>query len=117
MTENGISRLYYSIGEVSRQLGLDQHVLRYWETEFRQLAPRKNRTGKRLYRENDIQLLKRIKWLLYVEKHTIEGARQKLKSAHSEVEAEIQDQGDRKLRDSLRETRQGLIELKEILNR
>ena len=67
MTEDGIQKLYYSISEVSQALGIDQHVLRFWETEFKELAPRKNKAGNRLYKESDLQLLKRIKQLLYEE--------------------------------------------------
>ncbi len=73
-----IKRLYYSIGEVSSMLELEPHVLRYWETEFEQLAPKKNRAGRRTYTEEDIALLQKIVHLLKVDKYTIEGARQVL---------------------------------------
>lgn len=78
MEKRTIKRLYYPIAEVSRITGLKPHVLRYWETEFRELRPAKNRAGNRIYRKNDIRLLFLIKRLLYYEKYTIEGARQKL---------------------------------------
>lgn len=79
LSDQEIPKLYYSIGEVSRLTQVDTHVLRYWETEFRDLAPRKNRNGKRLYRETDVKTVLRIKELLYTQRFTIEGARKKLR--------------------------------------
>jgi len=79
MPREAIKKLYYSIGEVSEATDLKQYVLRYWESEFPQLSPAKNRAGNRTYREKDIELVNFIKTLLYNKKYTIEGARQKLK--------------------------------------
>ena len=73
-----IKKLYYSIGEVSKMTELKAYVLRYWETEFKQLKPPKNRAGNRTYRQSDIDLILHIKDLLYTEKFTIEGARNQL---------------------------------------
>jgi DNA-binding transcriptional MerR regulator len=70
--------MYYSISEVCHETGLEQHVLRYWETEFPQLRPKKNRAGNRAYRSKEIKLIKFIKYLLYHEKFTIQGAKKKL---------------------------------------
>ena len=70
-----IKKLYYSIGEVSIMVNLKSYVLRYWETEFKQLNPPKNRAGNRTYRQKDIDLIIKIKDLLYNKKFTIEGAR------------------------------------------
>ena len=70
-----IKKLYYSIGEVSKMVNLKSYVLRYWETEFKQLKPPKNRAGNRTYRQKDIDLIVKIKDLLYNKKYTIEGAR------------------------------------------
>jgi DNA-binding transcriptional MerR regulator len=78
MSTAGIKKLYYSIGEVAQLTGLDQHVLRYWETEFEGLHPNKNRGGRRIYTEQDIALVRRIQQLLRDEKYTIEGAKQVL---------------------------------------
>jgi len=75
-----IKKLYYSIGEVSKMTELKAYVLRYWETEFKQLKPPKNRAGNRTYRQNDIDLILFIKDLLYNKKFTIEGARTQLSS-------------------------------------
>jgi len=69
-----IKKLYYSIGEVSKLTELKPYVLRYWETEFKQLAPPKNRAGNRTYRQKDIDIILQIKDLLYNRKFTIKGA-------------------------------------------
>jgi DNA-binding transcriptional MerR regulator len=73
-----IKKLYYSISEVSRITSLKAYVLRYWETEFAELQPKKNRAGNRTYNLDDIKLIFLIKRLLYEDKYTIEGARQRL---------------------------------------
>lgn len=75
-------KLYFKIGEVSDLLGVEPYVLRYWEGEFPSLSPKKSGTGHRLYRRKDVELLLRIKHLLYEKRFTIEGARQWL---HSET--------------------------------
>lgn len=76
--QNSIKKLYYSIGEVSKITDLKQYVLRYWETEFTQLNPNKNKAGNRIYRQKDIDLILIVKDLLYKRKFTIEGARHEL---------------------------------------
>ncbi len=73
-------KLYFKIGEVAEILGVEPYVLRYWESEFPQLAPKKSGTGHRLYRRKDVELLLRIKHLLYEKRFTIEGARQSLQA-------------------------------------
>ena len=73
-----VKKLYYSIGEVSRLTNLKAYVLRYWESEFSQLNPPKNRAGNRTYRQRDIDLIIKIKSLLYDKKYTIEGAKRSL---------------------------------------
>ncbi|NNF58722.1 MAG: MerR family transcriptional regulator [Rhodothermaceae bacterium] len=78
MKTDTIKKLYYSISEVSEITGLKAHVLRYWETEFEQLRPKKNRAGNRTYTARDIEIVERIQHLLRDEKYTIEGARQAL---------------------------------------
>jgi DNA-binding transcriptional MerR regulator len=79
MKSTSIKKLYYSISEVSRITGLEQYVLRYWETEFPELKPAKNRAGNRIYTNKDIKLIMHIKQLLRDEKYTIEGAKQVMK--------------------------------------
>jgi DNA-binding transcriptional MerR regulator len=82
----GIKKLYYSISEVSKITDLEQYVLRYWESEFEQLKPQKNRAGNRVYGNKDIKLILHIKHLLREERYTIEGAKQILKSWTAELE-------------------------------
>ena len=84
MRNDGIKKLYYSIGEVSQAAGLETHVLRYWETEFDQLKPRKNRAGRRIYTDEDIVVVHRIQHLLRVERYTIEGARQVMRRSRGD---------------------------------
>lgn len=79
MNTKPIKKLYYSISEVAEKTELKPYILRYWETEFAELRPSKNRAGNRIYKEKDIQLIMEIKELLYTKKFTIEGARNFLK--------------------------------------
>ena len=83
MEARDIKKLYYSISEVSEITDLKQYVLRYWETEFDQLKPNKNRAGNRSYRSHDIDIILNIKTLLYDRKFTIKGARQYLSKSNS----------------------------------
>jgi DNA-binding transcriptional MerR regulator len=73
-----IRKEYYSIGEVCDLVDLKPHVLRYWESQFPPLSPSKNRAGNRVYQRKEIRLIILVKRLLYDEKYTIEGARQKV---------------------------------------
>lgn len=79
--ENPVSydRLYYRIGEVSRITGLKPHVLRYWESEFKVIKPHKGGSLQRLYRKKDLDLILKIKKLLYEEGFTIAGAKKKIR--------------------------------------
>jgi len=70
---------YYRIGEVSRITGVKPYVLRYWESEFRWMAPAKSRSKQRLYRQRDIEVIQLIKTLLYEKRFTIAGARKRLR--------------------------------------
>lgn len=69
---------FFSIGEVCALTDLKPHVLRYWESQFRFLNPAKNRSGNRVYKAREVELIMLVKHLLYTEKYTIEGARQRL---------------------------------------
>ena len=73
-------KLYFRIGEVGDLVGVEPHVLRYWETEFPSVGPKKSDTGHRMYRRKEVEQLLTIKYLLYEKKFTIEGARQYLVS-------------------------------------
>jgi DNA-binding transcriptional MerR regulator len=73
-------RLYYKIGEACKALGIQPYVLRYWETEFPALSPSKSRSGQRVYSEKELEIIRRIKELLYEEGYTIAGAKKKLEA-------------------------------------
>jgi DNA-binding transcriptional MerR regulator len=81
-----LRKAYYSIGEVCDLTDLKPHVLRYWETQFDALHPTKNRAGNRVYRPREVELVLLVKHLLYEEKFTIDGARQKLRELRKEGE-------------------------------
>ena len=83
-------KLYFKIGEVSELLGVEPYVLRYWETEFKDISPVKSRTNQRLYKKKDVELLLKIKKYLYEERFTIDGARKRLKSEKGRVEVEAE---------------------------
>lgn len=74
-------KLYYKIGEVSKITGVKPHVLRYWESEFREIKPYKSQSLQRLYRKRDIELIFKIKKLLYEDLFTISGAKRKIKDS------------------------------------
>lgn len=76
-------KLYYRIGEVAGIVGVEPHVLRYWETEFPSIRPQKSRSGQRVYSRRDVDKLLRVKELLYAQRFTIAGARQRLKDLGS----------------------------------
>jgi DNA-binding transcriptional MerR regulator len=73
-------KLFFKIGEVCELVDVQPHVLRYWESEFPMLAPQKNKAGQRVYRRKDVEIVVRIRELLYDEKFTIAGAKRKLAS-------------------------------------
>jgi DNA-binding transcriptional MerR regulator len=88
--KEGTGKLYYSISEVSELVNVKAHVLRYWETQFKMLHPRKNRAGNRSYRIKDVKMALRIKKLLYDEGFTIAGARRKLLDERKSGEAQTE---------------------------
>jgi len=112
-------KLYYSIGEVSDLLKVKPHVLRYWESQFPVLSPKKNRAGNRTYRVRDIKLLLAIQTLLYDRKYTIAGARRKLKEFNNDPSV-IAEQlnipfADPEKRRILESLRNDLLELEELV--
>ena len=116
MEARDIKKLYYSISEVSEITGLKQYVLRYWETEFSQLKPGKNRAGNRIYRSHDVDTIMEIKSLLYNRKFTIKGAIQRLKYPSEEPSQLIEKKNILKLSNSidiqtLKKLKQGLDDL------
>jgi len=107
-------RVYYSIGEVCDLTGLKPHVLRYWETQFEVMNPTKNRAGNRVYRPKDIDLIFLVKRLLYEEKYTIEGARQRLLEMRQE--GALDDEKHEVLGpEFLAEMKRELLDLREML--
>lgn len=78
MPQENPDKLYYRIGEVETLTGVPAYILRYWESEFQLLRPKKNPAGQRLYRKRDLELVTRIKTLLYEDRLTLEGARKRL---------------------------------------
>ncbi len=117
MKPKPIKKLYYSISEVSKLTSLKPYVLRYWETEFSELRPAKNRAGNRIYRLNDIKLIFFIKKLLYEEKFTIEGARQKIKSTIKENPTQMAIPfNDYTKEEMIADIRRDLQEILDILN-
>ncbi len=89
-------KAYFRIGEVARILGVKPYVLRYWESEFKAIRPQKSRSQQRLYRRRDVELLLRIKRLLYEERFTIAGARRRLREeGATDIESEPEATGQR----------------------
>jgi DNA-binding transcriptional MerR regulator len=78
-------KLYFRIGDVSRLAGIKPYVLRYWETEFPAISPKKSGTNQRLYRRKDVELILEIKHLLYEKRFTIEGARKAIESRPKQI--------------------------------
>ena len=111
MSQKPVKKLYYSISEVAELTKLEPYVLRYWEKEFPELRPQKNRAGNRTYTEKDIQLVQRIVYLLYEEKYTIPGARQQLKKSKK------QDSSQMSLQLSLPETKKMIGAIRQDVER
>lgn len=111
-------KLYYRIGEVSEIVGVEPHVLRYWESEFRSIRPQKSRKGQRIYSRKDVDKLLRVKDLLYTHGFTIAGARKRLREGGEEPDP-TQDSARTQalhLRGSLLELRGDLMRMLAELN-
>ena len=107
-------KLYYRIGEVEEIAGVPAYVLRYWESEFKLLRPKKNPAGQRLYRRRDLELVQRIKTLLYDERLTLEGARKRLLAESRRSQTSQLELGMREVvyADALRRVRDRLTALR-----
>lgn len=117
MKKNSVSnKLYYSISEVAQITDIKAYVLRFWEKEFPSLRPRKNRGGNRIYQQREIDLINRIKTLLYDEGYTIEGARQRLKNRKFNENKSVSVKNDGALRDKIREIKKDLKELRKLFS-
>lgn len=88
-------KLYFRIGEVAELVGVEPHVLRYWEREFRSIRPTKSAKGQRVYSRRDVENLMRVRQLLYSEGFTIAGAKKKLLRSGVEAEVEAEADGER----------------------
>lgn len=99
------NKMYYSISEVAEMVGVEPYVLRFWEKEFPQIKPRKNRAGNRAYQPKDIDKVRHIKKLLYEDGFTIDGARNFLKkeSRHTAPEPQAENKAKELIRDIRRE--------------
>src|ERR1700752_3519266 len=111
-------KLYYRIGEVETITEIPAYVLRYWESEFKLLRPKKNPAGQRLYRKKDLELVMRIKTLLYDERLTLEGAKKRLRDearGTSQMDLGLKsvalEETPRRFRDRLRALRERLTGL------
>ncbi len=105
-----IEKSYYSIGEVAELLGVSQSLIRFWETEFEQLQPKKNRKGNRMYTPANIEQLRTIYHLVKERGYTLKGAREMLKAKAPEVDKQLA------VRESLLKIRSFLTELKTDLD-
>src|SRR6201996_5396342 len=107
-------KLYFRIGEVSRLAGIKPYVLRFWESEFRGLGPKKSGTGHRLYRRKDVEMVLEIKRLLYEKRFTIEGAR-KFLEGRAKPERKAAAKAPQSQTKLFQETATGLDEIKKEL--
>jgi len=105
-------KLYMKIGEVSAVMGLPASVLRYWESEFASLKPRKSSSGQRLYTKKDVEQLSEIQNLLYAEKLTIEGARKRIEVKKKHQKLELPSHA---VVETLRQVREELLSLRNLL--
>ena len=90
------TKLFFRIGEVARRVGVEPHVLRYWETEFRSIRPTKSSKGQRVYSRRDVDTLVKVKELLYDQGYTIAGAKRRLR----ETGFEPREEGDPVVREA-----------------
>jgi DNA-binding transcriptional MerR regulator len=102
-------KLYFKIGEVSDIVGVEAYVLRFWESEFPALSPKKTESGHRVYRKKDVETVLKIKELLYDKGYTIAGARRRLRSPNLELEEDFPE-------DVLRKVKRGLRDILTLLN-
>jgi DNA-binding transcriptional MerR regulator len=107
------NKFFFRIGEVGKLTGVEPHVLRYWETEFKSLRPKKNKAGQRVYKKKDVLLILSIKELLYKQKYTIAGAKKRIESDQdlSEISSSHPD-----IKTTLQEVKEELKEALELMD-
>jgi DNA-binding transcriptional MerR regulator len=106
-------KLYYKIGEVSKITSVKPHVLRYWESEFREIRPYKSRSSQRLYRKRDIELILRIKKLLYEDMFTISGAKRKIRDTTNkpkQMELQFNEEAYKKILTEIKRELKGITQ-------
>jgi len=117
MDETIPNKLFFKIGEVARIAGIKPHVLRYWENEFGVLRPGKSRSGQRVYRRRDVEVVLEIKHLLYEQRFTIEGARKRLakvpKQGASQLEFQLEDGGVARVIEEVKQDLRSILALLE----
>jgi DNA-binding transcriptional MerR regulator len=107
------NKFFFRIGEVSKLTGVEPHVLRYWETEFKSLRPKKNKAGQRVYKKKDVLLVLSIKELLYKQKYTIAGAKKRIDAEQDLTEITTAHPN---LKETLKEVHEELSEVLDILD-
>ena len=107
---------YFKIGEVSRLSELEPHVLRFWESEFHEINPKKDGGNQRLYRRKDVETIFKIKRLLYEEKFTIAGAKVKLREETSPGQREPDSPKVREIKEGFKAIKKSLTEIRSILS-
>jgi DNA-binding transcriptional MerR regulator len=111
-------KLFFRIGEVADLTGVPAYVLRYWESEFKLLRPRKNHAGQRVYRKHEVQLILRIKTLLYQDRLTLEGAKKRLQHESRARTQQLEFPApDPRTLETLREIRARLEGIRQVLRR
>ena len=108
-------KVYFRIGEVSDLVGVDTHVLRYWETEFKEIRPRRAKSNQRLYRKQDVENLLLIKTLLHNEGYTISGARKLLRNQNRDEFDEKDSKGEISSGKQLATIKKELLKIQQIL--
>lgn len=122
MTAGGrsqLEKLYFRIGEVASIVGVEPHVLRYWETEFRSIRPQKSAKGQRVYSRRDVETLLKVKELLYAHRFTIAGARSKLRQGGLEPatpEDDRRSEETERMRTTLLALRQEILDVMDELD-
>jgi DNA-binding transcriptional MerR regulator len=111
------NKLYFKIGEVSKITGIEPYILRYWESEFKIVKPYRTKSNQRLYRKKDVEVILRIKKMLYEEKFTIAGAKRKLKEGHAKEKQLSINFSQKKYVETLNEIKEEIKLLRDMLSK
>lgn len=113
-SDTGPDKPYYSIGEVCKLTGLEDHVLRYWETQFPSLRPIRNRAGNRVYRPKDLEHVRQLRHLLHERQYTIAGAKRRIEESRK-AGVSVSGEEEAEAAKLLAEVREGLERVRELL--